>query len=131
IQASNQPLYLGRHGNTTSGYLDLTTDMVRIWSVVRTADELAANIDQELDPATPGLAAYWKMSEGSGTTVADEVGANDMTLVGPSTAWVDSLVWDGVNDERFHFPTVLALPNPYSTIQVIHPSVVYIPGGFN
>lgn len=129
IQTSNQPLFVGRHGNTTTLPVDMTTDMIRIWSVVRTEQELAAAMDQEIDPATSGLSAYWKMNEGSGTTVADEVGSNDMNLVGTCT-WATSFVWDGTNNERHHIPTVLELPNPYSTIQVIHPSMVYVPGGF-
>jgi hypothetical protein len=42
----------------------------RVWSTARTVDELTAN-QCEVDPATPGLIAYWKFNEGEGNVFKD------------------------------------------------------------
>lgn len=42
----------------------------RIWNVVRTQEEIANNF-YEVDPASPGLVAYWKFDEGAGQQVKD------------------------------------------------------------
>lgn len=52
---------------------------LRIWNVQRTAEEIQKSI-YEVDPATPGLIAYWKFDEGAGNTVQDRTGnGNDIT----------------------------------------------------
>jgi hypothetical protein len=43
---------------------------VRIWSTARTVGELTAN-QCEVNPATPGLIAYWKFNEGEGNVFKD------------------------------------------------------------
>lgn len=52
----------------------------RIWNVVRTQEELVAS-KYEVDPATPGLLAYWKFDEGTGNVIQDYSGhGNNLTL---------------------------------------------------
>jgi hypothetical protein len=44
---------------------------VRIWNVARTAIEIQQNMNKELTGNEPGLVAYYKMSNGSGSTLSD------------------------------------------------------------
>lgn len=51
----------------------------RIWKVARSQEEIAAT-PYEVPVNSPGLVAYWKMNEGSGSSVKDHtVNGNDMT----------------------------------------------------
>jgi hypothetical protein len=43
-------------------------DEVRIWSVARTADQIAANMRKELVGNEAGLAGYWNFNDSTGTT---------------------------------------------------------------
>lgn len=49
---------------------------VRIWSVARTASEIADNKDVRLEGNETGLAGYWKLNDGSGTSASDSGTAN-------------------------------------------------------
>lgn len=61
---------------------------VRVWSVRRTPEELKDNM-YYIDPKTPGLIAYWKMDEGTGTTVKDYTGhGNDIKCKKDYLKWV-------------------------------------------
>ena len=68
-------------------------DEVRIWNDVRTAAEIADNKDDELVGNESGLVAYYKMSDGTGTTLTDNSSnSNNGTLTnmvtsGASTDW--------------------------------------------
>ena len=58
---------------------------VRVWSVVRTREEIYRNM-YDVDPQTPGLCAYWKFNEGQGDTVKDWTGhGNDAVSHSPAT----------------------------------------------
>ncbi len=63
-------------------------DEVRIWNTVRTAQQIADNKNVNLVGNEAGLAAYYKMNEGSGTTTADQqtLSKNTGTLVN-HTSW--------------------------------------------
>lgn len=64
---------------------------VRVWDVVRTPEEIAANI-YTVDPTTPGLVAYWKFDDQSSFKVKDYTGnGNDLT------AMRDQLTWKNVS----------------------------------
>ncbi len=63
-------------------------DDLRVWTVARTAAEILENKDRELLGTETGLAAYWKLNEGTGSTAQDATANNnDGTLSGP--VWVD------------------------------------------
>lgn len=49
-------------------------DELRVWSVFRTATEIQANMRVMLKGNEPGLVAYYKFDEGTGTTIADSTG---------------------------------------------------------
>lgn len=60
-------------------------DEVRVWNVVRTQAEIKAGIFKELAGNETGLRAYYKMSNGTGTSLADNqtnVTANNGTING-------------------------------------------------
>jgi hypothetical protein len=61
-------------------------DEVRVWNVVRTAPEIAATYNTKIDPASPGLVAYYAFDEGSGTVATDLTGhGNDAMFVGDAS----------------------------------------------
>jgi hypothetical protein len=72
-----------RIGSTNFGeFFPGSIDEVRVWSVARTAAQIAANRSLSLPGTTAGLAAYYRFNENGGTTVADATGtaANAGTL---------------------------------------------------
>jgi len=58
---------------TPSGYFQGMIDEARIWNVVRTQEQIRADINSQLYSGT-GLIARWGMGEGAGTTIASSVG---------------------------------------------------------
>ena len=64
-------LNIGNFNN--ANYFDGNIDEVRIWSVVRTAAEIAANVSCPLSGAEPGLIAYYNFNQGA-------AGANNSTI---------------------------------------------------
>jgi hypothetical protein len=58
-------------------------DEVRVWSVFRTAADIRATMKVMLKGNEPGLVAYYKFDEGTGTTIADATGdaTNVATMV--------------------------------------------------
>jgi hypothetical protein len=68
-------------------------DEVRVWSIERSAAEIAADSTTHLAPTTPGLQGYWKLDEtGASTTTEDATGRSAPgTLQGftfTQTPWV-------------------------------------------
>ena len=60
---------------------------VRVWDVVRTADEIANHI-YTVDPANPGLVAYWKFDDQSTYIVKDYSGnGNNLTAKRAQLTW--------------------------------------------
>lgn len=70
--------FIGRAYNDER-WLEGDISEVRIWNVQRTQEEIASHF-YEVDPASPGLVAYWKFNEGAGKVVKDNtVNGNDIT----------------------------------------------------
>jgi hypothetical protein len=53
---------------------DGVMDEVRVWTIYRTPAEIKANMLTVFPATAPGLAAYYRFSEGSGTYTDDEAG---------------------------------------------------------
>ena len=83
LPAMNAINCLGSLGGTTE-FLNGSLDEVRIWNDVRTAQEIADNKNWELTGNEQGLVAYYKMSNGSGTSLTDNKSGNNYpgTLTG-------------------------------------------------
>ena len=64
-------------------------DEARVWNVQRTDAQIAQTYATRLTGNEAGLAGYWPMDEGSGTTVADLAGSADGTLVN-GTLWAET-----------------------------------------
>jgi hypothetical protein len=62
---------LGASQNFGTQGFDGILDEVRIWSVARTPAEVASNMNVVLKGTEPGLVAYYRFSEGSGTFTDD------------------------------------------------------------
>lgn len=75
ITASTINLLIGESpgfaGRVFKGYLD----EVRIWNVARSQSEIAANMAVDLPNNEPGLVAYYKFNQISGTTTPNEITA--------------------------------------------------------
>lgn len=93
---------------TTAEFWNGRIDTVRIWSVERSAIEIAGAMHAALPAATSGLIAQYLANEGTGTTVHNTAttpgGTTDLTLSG-GTAWatVATSVDDG-DDRVVTFP---------------------------
>ncbi|MGD2109980.1 MAG: thrombospondin type 3 repeat-containing protein [Phycisphaerae bacterium] len=64
-------------------------DELRIWKRARTRDEIAADMTEGLTGDNPGLAGYWRFSEGSGDVTEDESGYGAIGLL-------DAPTWEAV-----------------------------------
>jgi hypothetical protein len=93
-------------------------DEVRIWNVARSAQELQADMLHELAGDEPWLAAYYRMSDGTGTTLTDDSVNNwNGTLIdgccgvpanGSLPQWVPSGAFGGVQLMEMFAPELLA-----------------------
>jgi len=82
-------------------------DEVRIWSTMRTPDQIRENMNRTLVGNESGLAAYYRFDHDSGTALADLAsGHNDGTLTGMAgSEWTDSSafnVWTGATDNNWN-----------------------------
>ena len=68
-------------------YLDGEMAEVRIWNRCLSEEEINSDTHfYTVDPASEGLAAYWKLDEGAGTILKDSSpNGNDLTLDSPTT----------------------------------------------
>ena len=89
----------------TQEYLNGQLDEVRIWNVARSQAEIQATMNTGLAGNENGLVAYYKMSNGAGTTLTDDKTSGtkyDGTLVN-GTNWVTdtnhSISFDGAGDD--------------------------------
>ena len=85
--ANGAILYWNIIGKSPSHSLHGEIDEVWIWNDVRTLTEIIDNMFKELNGNENGLIAYYKMTEGSGTTGTDNSSnSNNGTIAG--AAWV-------------------------------------------
>ena len=71
-------------------------DELRVWNVVRTQQQIQANMNAPINEQMPELIAYWKLNEGGGNTATDE-SYNTYTAIianADSTVWTDEIPID-------------------------------------
>lgn len=106
-----EPVRIGASGETHP--FDGVIDDVRIWNVSKTADDILNDYNKELIGAETGLTAYWKLNEGSGSTVADATGnGNTGNFVG-SLTWVEGYPFGVIPTNT---PTPSPTPTPTITL---------------
>ncbi|MGH7452022.1 MAG: LamG domain-containing protein, partial [bacterium] len=62
---------IGAQLDGRSSNFDSIVDEVRVWNIVRTADQIQANMNRRLTGTEPGLISYWRLDEGEGQIVHD------------------------------------------------------------
>jgi hypothetical protein len=70
---ANFPIADVGHGSSSTDYLEGDLEELRIWDYARTDEEVTANYQKTVDPASAGLLLYYTFNE-TGTTVVDETG---------------------------------------------------------
>ena len=90
-RGNTSPLEIGRVGAASGKYMRGKLDDVRIWNVVRSAEEIAAAYKHQLSLTTPptGLIANWKFDEPSGLVATDAAADHDAALKGGATFSID------------------------------------------
>ena len=63
-----------------------TIDDVRVWNIARTAADIAAGMGSPLTGTETGLAAYWKLDEGSGLNFIDSSGHGNSAVLANAPA---------------------------------------------
>ncbi len=132
---SDIDLYVGMSSNMNWAFNGLI-DEVRIWNVVRSEEEIQANMDGYLSGDEPGLVAYWQMNEGSGPFVFDITGIGNGGIIN-GAAWVAGcggpLAVEGDPDNLAGRLAAFCLeqnyPNPFNpltTIQYALPTANYV-----
>jgi len=88
---SSSSLAIGRYegGHSDFYYYNGLIDEVRIWNTAKTQQEIQENMNKELTGSETGLVAYYKMNEGSGSTLTDSAGNNDGEIIGATWQEVD------------------------------------------
>ena len=78
-------------GSTNNRFFDGCVAEMRIWTVARTAEQIAEFMyEYDVETlGTEGLLAYWKFNEGSGDTVQDYSGNNHPLTATGTVAWED------------------------------------------
>ncbi|MGI5869006.1 MAG: LamG domain-containing protein [Kiritimatiellia bacterium] len=61
----------------------------RVWHAVRTEAEIASTRFVRLSGGEPGLAAYWPLDEGGGSSVGNKVAGTTDAITGGTFGWVD------------------------------------------
>jgi len=85
--------YMGPSG---SEYVEAIMDEAMIYSRVLSLDEIRYNMLNYHRPVGDGLVSFWRMEEGKGVTVHDEVSGNDGTMNNfpDPYGWVERRKWE-------------------------------------
>jgi hypothetical protein len=65
-------------------------DEIRVWTIVRSASDIASTMHRTLTGNEPGLILYWRFEEGSGRVVFDSSPARNDGAVNATFAWAPS-----------------------------------------
>ncbi len=92
--SNDAPLQIGRYYDASwDTHWTGEIDEVRVWNVARTADDILHDHNRLLDPASTGLAAYWRFDEGEGQQTSDLTGAGNDGTLGGAGEGVDVPQW--------------------------------------
>ena len=86
--SSNVNFRIGTNQNHSSAtWFDGEMAHVRIWNVARTDDQIAYYYNRLVDSSASGLVGYWKLDEGSGTSVADSSSSSNTGTINGDAEW--------------------------------------------
>lgn len=113
--------YIGRSnfiGTPGDPYLDALLDDFRIWDVARTAAQIQEAMLAPLSGAEPGLMAYWKFDEATGTSALNAVGdyLHAKLVNGPVRTPSGVPIPTGATDQTVDQGNSITLPLPYSDL---------------
>ena len=74
------------------GYFRGSVDEVRIWSLARSAADLAADMNRTVASNASGLMGYWQFDEGYDNTIVDAATANNYGKLSRNGSWSGSWV---------------------------------------
>lgn len=120
--SSPNPLWIGRDF-TTNNTFEGNISHVRIWNVARTEAEISANINEFVPGDTPGLLAYWKMSEGEGQIVANQCNTMDGQLGSAVGSDTNDPIWSTDNCVEIICPTEVADCEAYTSTPLTSQSI--------
>ncbi len=84
---STEPWALGSQGNSAGGHFKGQLRDVRVWRIPRTQQEVQSDMNTELKGTELGLAGWWRLGEGQGSSVRDSSrNQNHGTL--RNSAWI-------------------------------------------
>ncbi|MBI5762590.1 MAG: thrombospondin type 3 repeat-containing protein [Planctomycetes bacterium] len=89
---NNATVLIGGLPPFPNNYLDGKIEELRIWNIARSQSDIQSTMNRRLTGLEPGLVAYYRFDEGSGTTatnLATGYGVGNGTLVN-GTAWASS-----------------------------------------
>lgn len=102
------PIPSQRFGWGDYGYYNGSLDDIRLWNYARTQTQIQSDMYKQLAGNESGLIGYWKLNEGSGTTVSDSAGTNHGTTVnGP--VWNQFSASGNRISPEFNLPAVTAV----------------------
>ena len=86
IATTNKNLYIGG-SNEFYRFFTGNIDEVRIWNIARTSGQINSAMHTDLTGDNTGLAAYYRMSDGSGTSLTDNSGKGNTGTLQSGVTW--------------------------------------------
>jgi hypothetical protein len=112
------------------GYYPLLNGIIkeiRIWNTARSQTQIQKTMGKQLNGNEAGLVGYYPLTELNGQIAHDKtIKANHGTIYGASSLFASP--W---NVAPRPVLVLLSIPTPDSLPNVAHPSMVYVPGGWN
>jgi PKD repeat protein len=109
--SENREVIIGNNRNNSQGFAGCI-DEVRMWTNIRTTEEISEWMLMNLPAGQTGLAGYWKMNEGMGDTTIDQSGFGHYgPLTGAQWAQGVDLTSIGIGDP---LPLSGSQENPFS-----------------
>ncbi len=116
---------LGRWGGLNMRYFPGRIDEVRFWNRTLTPAEILQKMCYWIVPANEtGLVGYWKLDEGSGTTINDATtNGNNGVIMGASFVQDDNCFIGTIGINETAAPhNVSVSPNPFSSVTILKSS---------
>ncbi len=96
-QGNELPMSIGASGPMSGDYFKGKIDDVRVWNLVRTADQIAASFKTEMACPPAGLVANWRFNEGEGPLAHDNTEPPEDAQLRGGATWSTELVDRGTS----------------------------------